>query len=96
MSEVAPRTRNAFVGVVVVWALALVSTVIIGVLVPIAERAPFLVLVFAGVILLSFVVQLAYGMVVGFIFRVAASILGAAVVMGVISLGFGLAAILSV
>ena len=42
---------------------------------------------------LAFAVQLAYGRSQGYIQRVAISVLGALLVMGVISLGFGLASI---
>ena len=42
---------------------------------------------------LAFAVQLAYGRSQGYIQRVAISILGALLVMGIISLGFGLASI---
>ena len=46
-----------------------------------------------GCLILAFAIQLGYGRSQGFTERVAASVLGALVVMGIISLGFGLAAI---
>jgi hypothetical protein len=49
---------------------------------------------FGGVVLLSFAVQLWYGRTQGFIFRVASSIAGALMLMGLISIGFGLAALI--
>ncbi|QTV80028.1 hypothetical protein [Microbacterium sp. NIBRBAC000506063] len=94
MSERVSAPRNAFIGVVSVWVLALLVSVLIGVLVEELDRAPWLVLGFAGIVVLSFAVQLWYGTAIGFIFRVSASILGALLVMGLISAGFGLAALL--
>lgn len=96
MSETAPLSRNAFLGVVGVWGFALLVSVAIGVFVPELDRAPWLVLGFVAVVLVAFIVQLFYGFVTGFIFRVAASALGALLVMGVISAGFGIAALLPV
>ena len=94
MSERLVVPRNAFVGVVAVWFLALVISVLIGVLVSELERTPWLVLGFAGLVVASFAVQLWYGSAVGFIFRVGASVVGALLVMGLISTVFGLAALL--
>ena len=94
MSERTEAPQNAFIGVIAVWVLALLTAVAIAIFVPELDRAPWLVLGFAGVVLVSFVVQLAYGAVVGFIFRVAASAVGGLIVMGVISAGFGLAALI--
>lgn len=94
MSEHTEAPRNAFVGVIAVWALALMASVLIGVFVVELDRAPWLVIGFAATVLVSFVVQLAYGEATGFIFRVAASVTGALMVMGVISAGFGLAALI--
>jgi hypothetical protein len=49
---------------------------------------------FGAVVLLSFAVQLWYGRTQGFIFRVASSVTGALLLMGIISVGFGLAALI--
>jgi hypothetical protein len=49
---------------------------------------------FGGAVLLSFAVQLWYGRTDGFILRVAGSIIGALLLMGVISIGFGIAALI--
>ena len=94
MSESTAAPHNAFAGVIAAWVLALLAAIAIGIFVPEFDRAPWLVLGFAGVVLVSFVIQLAYGSVVGFIFRVAASAVGGLIVMGVISGGFGLAAVI--
>ena len=56
---------------------------------------PWLLVAFGGIVLLSFAVQLWYGRTQGFIFRVGGSTLGALLLMGVISVGFGLAALIT-
>ncbi|MFS0895322.1 hypothetical protein [Microbacterium sp. 179-I 3D3 NHS] len=94
MTEPALAPRNAFVGVVAVWAVAFVATVAVGVFVPEEWRIPWLLVAFGAVVLLSFAVQLWYGRTQGFIFRVAGSVTGALLLMGLISIGFGLAALL--
>lgn len=94
MSEPALAPRNALVGVVVVWVTAFVATVAVGIFVPEEWRVPWMLVAFGGIILLSFAVQLWYGRTQGFIFRVAGSVTGALVLMGLISVGFGIAALL--
>ncbi|WAA65184.1 hypothetical protein [Microbacterium oxydans] len=94
MTEPALAPRNASVGVVVVWATAFVATVAIGIFVPEEWRVPWMLVGFGGVVLLSFAVQLWYGRTQGFIFRVASSVTGALLLMGLISVGFGLAALI--
>ncbi len=78
----------------VVWAVAFVATVAIGIFVPEEWRVPWMLVGFGGVVLLSFAVQLWYGRTQGFIFRVASSVTGALLLMGLISIGFGLAALI--
>ncbi|MFB8187743.1 hypothetical protein ACFC14_00350 [Microbacterium sp. NPDC055988] len=94
MTDPALAPRNAFVGVIVVWAAAFVATVAIGIFVPEEWRVPWMLVGFGGVVLLSFAVQLWYGRTQGFIFRVASSVTGALLLMGLISIGFGLAALI--
>ncbi|CAH0192864.1 MULTISPECIES: hypothetical protein [unclassified Microbacterium] len=94
MSEPALAPRNALGGVMIVWAVALVAAVVIGLAVPEEWRVTWLLIGFGGSILLSFAMQLWYGQTTGFIFRVAASTIGALVLLGVVSAGFGLAALI--
>lgn len=94
MSEPALAPRNALVGVVVVWAAALLAAIAIGVFVPEEWRVPWLLVGFGGAVLLSFALQLWYAQMKGFIFRVAASAIGALVLLGVVSAAFGLAALI--
>ena len=89
--ELAPR--RTFGGVVAVWLVAAVVAVVIGLFVADDQRAAWLAVGLGGCVVLAFAIQLGYGRSQGFTERVAASALGALVVMGIISLGFGLAAI---
>ncbi|MFJ4222651.1 hypothetical protein [Microbacterium sp. NPDC089695] len=95
MTEPALAPRNAFVGVLAVWAVAFVASIAVGVFVPEEWRVPWLLVAFGAIILLSFAVQLWYGRTQGFILRVGGGALGALLVMGVISVGFGLAALVA-
>ena len=95
MTDPALAPRNAFVGVLIVWAVALVAAVGVGIFVAEEWRVPWLLVVFGAIVLLSFAVQLQYGRTQGFIFRVGASTIGALLLMGVISVGFGLAALVT-
>ena len=90
MTEPALAPRNAFVGVFVVWGVALVAAVTVGLLAPAPTRMTWELIVFGALVLLSFAVQLWYGTVQGFIFRVGCSVLGALLLTGLISAGFGL------
>ncbi len=94
MSEPALAPRNAFVGVIVVWVVAFLATIAVGLFVSQDWRVQWLLVAFGAVVLLSFAVQLWYGRTQGFIFRVAGSVIGALLLMGVISVGFGLAALI--
>lgn len=93
MSEPALAPRNAFHGVIAVWIVSLVVAVALGFLLGEQDRVMWLLIAFGGVVLLSFAVQLAYGRAQGFIVRVAASTVGALVLMGLVSAVFGLAAL---
>jgi hypothetical protein len=95
MSEPALAPRNAFVGVIVVWVVAFLASIAIGIFVSEQWRVSWMLVAFGGVVLASFAVQLRYGRTDGFIFRVASSVTGALLLMGMISVGFGLAALIS-
>lgn len=95
MSEPALAPRNAFHGVVAVWIVSLVVAVALGILLPAQDRVMWLLIAFGGIVLLTFAVQLLYGRVRGFIVRVAGSALGALILMGLVSAGFGISALVS-
>lgn len=90
--ELAPRRTIG--GVIAVWIASAVAGVAIGIFVPEEWRPAWLVVALGGALVLAFAVQLWYGRSQQFIERVAASGLGALLVMGVISAGFGLASII--
>ncbi|MET0673228.1 MAG: hypothetical protein ABWY37_07025 [Microbacterium pygmaeum] len=89
--ELAPR--GTLGGIIAVWIVAALAGVAIGLFVPGEWRAAWLTVALGACLVLAFAVQLGYGRSQGFTERVAASALGALLVMGVISLGFGLAAV---
>lgn len=89
--ELAPR-RTVW-GVLAVWLVAALAGIGIGIFVPEGWRAAWLTVSLGACIVLSFAVQLAYGRSQEFVVRVAASALGALLVLAVISAGFGLAAV---
>lgn len=93
MSEPALAPRNALVGVMIVWGAALITAILIGIFVLEEWRVAWLLLAFGGSVLLSFALQLWYGQTKGFVFRIAASTTGALLLLGVVSAGFGLAAL---
>lgn len=91
LPELAPR--RTFGGVIAVWVLAAVIAIVIGIFATADWRAAWLGVGLGGCLIAAFAIQLWSGRSQGFTERVAASVLGAALVMGVISLGFGLAAL---
>lgn len=88
MSENAAPSRSGSWGVFASWAFAAVVAVAIGLAFGHLERGPWLVLGFALVVVVTFTIQLIQGNPTGFISRVANSIIGALVIMGVISFVF--------
>lgn len=94
MSEPALAPRNALIGVIGVWGAAFLAAVVVGIFVAEEWRISWMLVAFGGVVLLSFAVQLWYGRTQGFIVRVAGSVIGGLILMGLISVGFGLAALI--
>jgi len=78
-------------GVIVVWAIAAVVAVLIGILAPPDWRAAWMGVGMGLIIPIAFAVQLWPGRSQGFIRRMALSVLGALLVMGLIGVGLGLA-----
>ncbi|GAA1698659.1 hypothetical protein GCM10009808_15170 [Microbacterium sediminicola] len=78
-----------------VWVLAAVAGTVIGFVVPADQRVPWLSVVAGLSVAVSFAVQLASGRAQGFVARVGLSVLGAVLILGVISLGFGLSGLVS-
>ena len=86
-------SRRTFGGIVAVWVVAALLGAVAGILSPADARGAWLGVALGGCVIVAFAIQLWPGRSQGFTERMAASVLGAALVMGVISLGFGLAAI---
>lgn len=91
--DLAPR--RTFAGVVAIWVLAAAAGVSIGLFAPASWRAQWIAVALGGCVIVAFAVQLWYGRSQAFIQRMALSSLGAFVVLGVITLGFALAALVS-
>lgn len=87
--ELAPR--SPFPGIVAVWVAGLLAASAIGLFVGVDARPQWLCVALGGCLILTFGIQVAYGRPNGFIRRVGLSMLGALMVMGVVSVGFGLA-----
>lgn len=82
-------------GVIVVWSIAAVIAVVVGILAEPDWRAAWMGVGLGVVIPIAFAVQLWSGRSQGFIQRVALSVLGSMLVMGLIGVGLGLATLLS-
>ncbi|WP_375385574.1 hypothetical protein [uncultured Microbacterium sp.] len=90
--ELAPRRTIG--GIVAAWIAAAVIGLSIGIFVAPEWRAAWLMVGLGGCLILSFAVQLGYGRSQGFTQRVAVSVLGSLLVLGVVSAGFGLATVI--
>ncbi len=91
--DLAPRRTVG--GIVAVWVLAGVLGVVVGLFVPAPWRAQWATLAMGLCVIAAFAVQLWSGRSQAFIQRMAASVLGALVVLGLITAGFGLASLVA-
>lgn len=91
--EIVPR--RSMTGVIVVWVIAAVVAVLVGILAPEDWRAAWMGVGMGLVVPVAFAVQLWSGRSQGFIQRVALSTLGGLMVMGFIGVGLGLATLFS-
>lgn len=91
--QLAPRSPRLGVGVV--WGVALVIAVVVGLVPPMSQRADWLCAGLGFVLILAFAIQIFGGRAKGFISRISASVLGALVIMGIVSIGFGLGALIT-
>ncbi len=87
--------RRSFGSVASVWVAAALAGTAIGFFVPAEARIAWLGVTLGLCVVMAFGVQLFVGRSQAFIERVSLSVLGAAVVLGVISLGFGLASVVA-
>lgn len=96
MSAPTLAPRSPRLGVGVVWAVALVIAVVIGIVSPVSQRGDWLCVGLGFILILSFAIQVFGGRAKGFIARISASVLGALVVMGIVSVGFGLGSLFAI
>ncbi|RFA09982.1 hypothetical protein B7R54_12795 [Subtercola boreus] len=73
-----------------VWLLALAGAIATGILADPASHLVFLAVILGGVVILTFVVQLALSRPAGFVDRCSASITGSVVILAVATLVLGL------
>ena len=85
--------RDSPAGIVATWVFGAVVAIAVGLFVPPGLRFGWLAVGAGASLLVAFVLDLRLGRPDGFIFRVAASAVGAVAVMGLISVTFALAAI---
>lgn len=76
---------------VIAWIVAVVIALAIGIAAPAEWQGAWMAVGMGAVVLVSFALQLAHGHPHGFIQRVAASVLGGMLVMGLVGVGLGLA-----
>lgn len=96
MAEPVLAPRSPFVGLVVTWAVTAVAAILIGIFAPAPLLMTWYVIGFGLCMLLAFAVQLFRGETRGFILRVAAGCLGALLIMGIVSAGFGIAVLFGI
>ncbi len=82
-------------GVIVVWVIAAVIAVAVGILAPPDWRAAWMGVGMGLIVPIAFAVHLWSGRSQGFIQRMALSVLGSLLVMGLIGVGLGLATLFS-
>jgi hypothetical protein len=90
----APRRSAGTIGAV--WIVAALAGIAIGIFAPPEWRAPWLTVALGGSLILAFLLQIFYGLAHRFIERIALSVLGALVILGVESIGFAVAALFPV
>lgn len=95
MSTPALAPRSPVLGIAIVWITAALMSAAIGVFVVPADRAGWLAIGLGACVILAFGVQIAVGRAQGFIIRLAASVVGALAIMGIISLVFWIVTIVS-
>jgi hypothetical protein len=86
-----PATRLALTSVVPVWSVAIVGSVLIGLLAPPAQYLNWLPFVLAADVLLTFCIQLAIVQKEGLVDRMMACLGGAIVILGVATVVLGIA-----
>lgn len=89
--ELAPR--SPLVAFAITWAFGALAAIAVGVFAPVDQRFAWMAIGAGASLFVAFAVNLWHGRAEGFIVRTAASMFGALLLMGFISLGFALASI---
>jgi len=89
--ELAPR--SPVVAFATTWVFGALLAIAVGVFAPVDQRFAWMAIGAGASLLVAFAMNLWHGRAEGFIVRTATSMLGALLLMGFISLGFGLASI---
>lgn len=87
--------RSPFLGLAVVWGASALIAIAIGIFAPESNRALWLCAGLGGCLIIAFAVQIAYARSEGFITRISASVVGALMIMGLVSVVFGIASLLA-
>ena len=85
-----PAQRHALTSVVPVWSLAIVGSVLVGLLAPRAQYLDWLPFVLAADVLLTFCIQLAIVQKEGLVDRMMACLGGSVVILGIATLVLGI------
>jgi hypothetical protein len=93
MSQPQLAPRSPVIGIAAVWILSALIAVAVGIVAPLDQRVGWLCVGLGITLIAAFAVQIFSAPAQGFIGRMGASMLGALVVMGLVSAGFGLAAL---
>ncbi|GAB2514111.1 hypothetical protein GCM10027064_09940 [Microbacterium petrolearium] len=93
MTTPALAPRSPVGALAITWVFAVLASVAVGLFVPYDLRFAWMAIAAGGTLIVAFVANLWSGRAEGFIVRTAGSVLGGLLLMGFISLGFALAAI---
>ncbi|WP_261165914.1 hypothetical protein [Microbacterium sp. Marseille-Q6965] len=93
MTTPALAPRSAVGALVTTWVFAVLASVAVGVFAPFEVRFAWMAIAAGATLIVAFAANLWTGRSEGFIVRTAGSVLGGLLLMGFISLGFALAAI---
>ena len=91
--DVERNLRSPLIGIAAVWIVSALIAVAVGIVAPLDQRVGWLCVGLGITLIVAFAVQIFSAPAQGFIGRMGASMLGALVVMGLVSAGFGLAAL---
>ncbi|MGF3056879.1 hypothetical protein [Microbacterium sp. YY-01] len=95
MSQPDTAPRISLVAPIAVWALGAIAAILVGIFVPTSTQPLWAIVALGLCVLIGFAVQMFIGTAQGFIVRVAATLLGTLVAMGIVSAIFALIVLVS-